>query len=408
MKVTHFVFISALVGSLTIGATFFFSPVSGILVDKLGLRCTTLVGGVLTTMGMFLSAYHTDNPFDPEKVSILCLTYGLMFGTGAALAYTPTLAILGHYFKKKLGIVNGFVTAGSSVFTFFMPAFLSHIEKNYGLKSCLHVMMIMSSFIIIFALVFKPLQPPQPKKAQKVNRSKCYNVLRSIINFDNWKRKKYVIWAVSIPVALFGYFVPYVHIGKFIEEKFPDENKHLPLMCIGIASGAGRLLFGWISDLPGVNRILLQQISFYFIGIATIFVPLTEQYWVLLIIVLAMGLFDGCFISLLGPIAYDLCGAHGAAQAIGFLLGLCSFGLTAGPPIAGEIYDNTKSYQIPFILAGIPPIIGASLMFIIRCVSDDKILPNNSLKEAEPLQVMPQIGWDEGEHSIKNKNKNFN
>jgi MFS transporter, MCT family, solute carrier family 16 (monocarboxylic acid transporters), member 10 len=74
---------TALVGSLTIGATFFFSPVSGILVDKLGLRRTTLVGGILTTAGMFLSAYHTNDPFDPQKVTILCLTYGLMFGTGA-------------------------------------------------------------------------------------------------------------------------------------------------------------------------------------------------------------------------------------------------------------------------------------------------------------------------------------
>jgi MCP family monocarboxylic acid transporter-like MFS transporter 10 len=294
------------------------------------------VGGILTTAGMFFSAYYTSDPFVPENVTILCFTYGLMFGTGAALAYTPSLAILGHYFKKKMGIVNGFVTAGSSVFTFMMPPFLTYIEETHGLKHCLHTMMIMSSFVILFAFVYKPLQPPPPKKPQKLNRSRCYNVMRSVINFDNWKRKKYVIWAISIPVSLFGYFVPYVHIGKFIEEKFPQENKNWPLMCIGITSGIGRLIFGYISDLPRVNRIFLQQISFYFIGLMTIFVPLTEDYKILLIIVLALGLFDGCFVSLLGPVAYDLCGAHGAAQAIGFLLGLCSFGLTAGPPIAGK------------------------------------------------------------------------
>lgn len=323
-----------------------------------------------------------------------------MFGSGAALAYTPTLAILGHYFKKKMGIVNGFVTAGSSVFTFLMPSFLTYIEETYGLKTCLHTMTIMSSFVILFAIVYKPLQPKPQKKPAKINKSKCYNVLRSVINFDNWKRKKYVIWAISIPVALFGYFVPYVHIGKFISEKFPEENKNWPLMCIGITSGIGRLLFGWISDLKGVNRILLQQISFYFIGLMTILVPLTEDYKILLIIVLALGLFDGCFISLLGPIAYDLCGPHGAAQAIGFLLGLCSFGLTAGPPIAGEIFDSTQSYQIPFILAGIPPIIGATMMFLIRFVSDEKMKKSDEFKEAQPLQSMPKIAWDEGDDCL--------
>lgn len=192
------------------------------------------------------------------------------------------------------------------------------------------------------------------------------------------------------------YFVPYVHIAKFIKDKFPNESTNLPLMCLGITSGLGRLIFGYISDLPRVNRILLQQISFYFIGLMTIFVPLTDDYHILLIIILALGLFDGCFISLLGPIAYDICGSHGAAQAIGFLLGLCSFGLTAGPPIAGELYDlSSNSYTLPFVLAGLPPLIGASMMFFIRCVKEDRKV-RNEVKEAQPLQAIPQIAWDKG------------
>ena len=30
-----------------------------------------------------------------------------------------------------------------------------------------------------------------------------------------------------------------------------------------------------------------------------------------------MGLFDGCFITMIGPIAYDICGPNGAGQGIG-------------------------------------------------------------------------------------------
>lgn len=342
---------------------------------------------------MFLSSYFVD---DEDNTTKLCLTYGIMFGTGAALAYTPTLAILGHYFKRYLGVVNGFVTAGSSVFTAIMPGFLTLIEKHYGLKRCLQMMTFMLSFVILFAFIYKPLQPPPPVKPRKVGRSQCYNVTRSIINFDNWKKKRYIIWAVAVPIALFGYFVPYVHIGKFIQEKFPGYNHNMALVCIGFSSGLGRLLFGWISDRPGVNRILLQQISFFFIGIMTMCLPLTGNFGMLLVICLSLGLFDGCFISLLGPIAYDICGPHGAAQAIGFLLGLCSFGLTAGPPLAGKLYDATHSYTLPFIIAGIPPIVGATAMFFIRCVNEEK--PNrHDFKEQQPFQNLPQIAWDKGE-----------
>ena len=69
-------------------------------------------------------------------------------------------------------------------------------------------------------------------------------------------------------------------------------------------------------------------------------------YEILIVISLCMGLFDGCFISLLGPIAFDICGQKDAAQAIGFLLGMCSIPLTIGPPIAGLIYDHTGNVLV--------------------------------------------------------------
>ena len=37
----------------------------------------------------------------------------------------------------------------------------------------------------------------------------------------------------------------------------------------------------------------------------------------LLIFCCIMGLFDGCFITMMGPIAFDICGPAGAGQAIG-------------------------------------------------------------------------------------------
>lgn len=73
----------------------------------------------------------------------------------------------------------------------------------------------------------------------------------------------------------------------------------------------------------------------------TMLLTVTPSFTILLLISLSMGLFDGCFISLLGPIAFDICGREGATQAIGFLLGMCSIPLTVGPPIAGLIYDHT-------------------------------------------------------------------
>lgn len=72
-------------------------------------------------------------------MEVLYVTYGLLYGIGASLAYTPSLAILGHYFKKYLGLVNGIVTAGSSCFTMFMPYIVDHLLVKFGLDNCLRL-----------------------------------------------------------------------------------------------------------------------------------------------------------------------------------------------------------------------------------------------------------------------------
>ena len=59
--------------------------------------------------------------------------------------------------------------------------------------------------MMLASLTFKPLHPtPKPTSTA--------NAVSQLINVDNWNNKKYVVWALAIPSALFGYFVPYVHI----------------------------------------------------------------------------------------------------------------------------------------------------------------------------------------------------
>ncbi|XP_021937048.1 monocarboxylate transporter 10 isoform X2 [Zootermopsis nevadensis] len=373
---------ASLVGSLAIGSTFFFSPLAGIITDRIGIRWTTFVGGAMASGGMLLSSFS-------NSVEFLYLTYGVLFGVGASLAYTPSLVILGHYFKRYLGVVNGFVTAGSSVFTIVMPYALAFLLKTVGLEATMLFMSALIAVIMACALLFKPLPganiPPSPSRTSRLYKHGVWSCVRNVINVDIWKKKKYVIWALAVPSALFGYFVPYVHMLKLVEDNFKDGDGKILVMCLGITSGLGRLIFGKIADIPRVNRIFLQQISFILIGVLTMLLTVTNKFELLVVIALFMGLFDGCFISLLGPIAFEICGQKGATQAIGFLLGLCSIPLTVGPPIAGLIYDHTKSYTLPFLLAGIPPIVGALILFLVCCVPEEdtcKRQPSLCLVEA--------------------------
>lgn len=65
-------------------------------------------------------------------------------------------------------------------------------------------------------------------------------------------------------------------------------------------------------------------------------IPLCNIFGGLIAVCLLMGLFDGCFICIMAPIAFELVEAKDVSQAIGFLLGLMSVPMTVGPPIAGN------------------------------------------------------------------------
>jgi MCP family monocarboxylic acid transporter-like MFS transporter 10 len=151
-------------------------------------------------------------------VEFLYLTYGILFGVGASLAYTPSLVILGHYFKKYLGVVNGFVTAGSSVFTIAMPYALDFLLKTVKLEATMICMSALTAVIMSCALLFKPLPGSSvisSDQSPRFYKRSLWRQVKSAINTDIWRKKKYVIWALAVPSALFGYFVPYVHMVSF-------------------------------------------------------------------------------------------------------------------------------------------------------------------------------------------------
>lgn len=134
-------------------------------------------------------------------------TYGIVFACGCSFAYQPSLVILGHYFKKRLGLVNGIVTAGSGIFTITLPFILSGLLEKVGLQNTLRVLCILMFVLIIAGFSYKPLLPAKPSEPHTTGFS-----LGRIFNMNIWKSVGYRIWAFGIPAALYGYYVPYVHL----------------------------------------------------------------------------------------------------------------------------------------------------------------------------------------------------
>lgn len=139
----------------------------------------------------------------------LYFTYGVVFACGCSFSYQPSLVILGHYFKRRLGLVNGIVTAGSSIFTIVLPFVLSGLLARAGLQNTMRVLCVLLFVLMLAGFTYKPLLPAQAAGAAAGRRCPPAN---QVFNFNIWKSVGYRIWAFGIPAALYGYFVPYVHL----------------------------------------------------------------------------------------------------------------------------------------------------------------------------------------------------
>lgn len=343
------VFRTAWVNSLSMGMIFFCSPVVSVFTNIYGCRKVAVVGAAVAFVGLLSSSFVS-------TLGPLYFTYGILFGCGCSFAYQPSLVILGHYFKKRLGLVNGIVTAGSSLFTVTLPFLLTVLVNKLDLDGTFRILCIFLFVLFLAGFTYKPLVFSAKESPAK-----------KIFNFSIFKVPSYRIWALGIPVGLFGYFIPYVHLLKHVKERIDqDVHDETLLLCLGITSGVGRLLFGRIADyIPGAKKVYLQVISFFFIGLMSMMIPLCNSFGGLIAVCLLMGLFDGCFISIMAPIAFELVGAQRVSQAIGFLLGFMSVPMIVGPPLAGILRDHLGTYDVAFYLAGVPPLIGGAVLCFI-------------------------------------------
>ena len=144
------------------------------------------------------------------------------------------------------------------------------------------------SVLILCAFSFVPVLTHHSAPTVE-NSSKCLRIVQSLLYLPNWRNKKFVVWTLAIPIALFGYFVPYVHLPMFATmiplDSDPQRNGEKAsqlIMCIGVSSGLGRLVSGFLADRPLIrrdgNRILLQQVSFLSIGVCTMLLTVAQMF----------------------------------------------------------------------------------------------------------------------------------
>ncbi|KAH8360753.1 hypothetical protein KR084_006941 [Drosophila pseudotakahashii] len=187
-----------------------------------------------------------------------------------------------------------------------------------------------------------------------------------MMNFSLLKDVIFVIFSVSNFCTSIGFNVPYLYVAAYAETLNLTKSQASYLIAtIGVANTVGRIILGYISDKPWVNRLLVYNVCLTACGICTAMVPLCHDFQSLAFYCIAFGFTIGAYVGLTSVILVDLLGLDKLTNAFGLLLlfqGIASF---IGPPIGGWMYDLTDSYAPAFLMAGLMIAISGVVMFAI-------------------------------------------
>ncbi|XP_067941068.1 monocarboxylate transporter 14-like [Watersipora subatra] len=171
------------IASLFIGIPLISGPIAGLFVTQYGCRRAAIMGGLITSVGMFISSFAS-------SIEMLTITYGVLAGFGLAFIYVPASVIPSFWFEKKRSLVTGIAVAGSGLGTFAIAPLVEYLRREYGWRGTMLVMSGITLNLVVFGSLFKEAPEtsdslgPQNEGMVRVNSLSSLSSLESLENHD--------------------------------------------------------------------------------------------------------------------------------------------------------------------------------------------------------------------------------
>ncbi|CAH1140241.1 unnamed protein product [Phyllotreta striolata] len=210
-------------------------------------------------------------------------------------------------------------------------------------------------------------------KAKRDYAGGCSRMLKELVDVELMKDPVFITIALSNFLGFVGLYVPFVYIGGAAKEDGVDELKRpLLISIIGISNTVGRIVCGFIGDMPKVNTLLVNNICLLVLGISMGAMAFCHAFYSYAIAAFIYGTAMSGFISLTSILLVEFLGLEKLTNAFGNLILFRGTGSLLGPPLAGFIIKSSGYMQC--FLAGCAFFaVSAGISFAIPFVQRTKL-----------------------------------
>src|SRR5579864_586242 len=338
-------------------------PVEGWLVDRIGPRLLTVVGGVLIGVAWVMSA-------QVKTLGELLFWYGVVGGIGGGIIYGATIATALKWFPDKRGLTAGLVAAGFGAGAALSVAPIENVINHAGWRAAFLQFGILQGVVVILAALFLQA-PPESFKVAEIVKKVSRNVRQAAVDSTPGQMLRTPhFWVMYIMMVLVGGggLMATAQLGPIAKSAGVDQVKLLwgltalvlALQIDRVLNGITRPIWGWISDRIGRENAMF--IAFGLQGFAIL--------WLLSLLknpvgfVVASGaafFFWGEMYSLFPATVGDLYGRKYAATNYGLMYTAKGVASIWAGPVAAMMFEAQRSWTTVFYLAAAANFVAAAM-----------------------------------------------
>jgi len=353
---------------------------AGIQMKKVGPRPIVIIGGLVMGSGYILGSFLGTSFI----VQFICI--GIINGAGLGLAYVVPIAVCIKWFPDMKGYIAGLAVAGfgfgATIWVKVGGSWFALVE-NLGVQT---VFFYYGIAFIVMVLVgsrwmvdppkgYVPagyIPPESQESANSGNRSNDYHWQKMLGEVPFW-----IIWLIFIFGSMAGLMV----IGSInlfgidtlksfgMEVTAASAVAGTAMAWYAIFNGLGRIAWGSICDKIGPKYSIFVMSFIQGLLMLTFFKMGTTPL-MLIVYASAIGFNFGGNFALFPTTTAVLFGSKNVGSNYPFVFTAYGIAGIAGPILAGFVRDNTGSFLMAFIPAGIVCFSGAVLALTLKPPKD--------------------------------------
>lgn len=315
--------------------------------DRVGPVRVSAAGGALLGLGYILASFTHSLPW-------LYLTYGVMGGIGVGLGYICPISACGRWFPDKKGLATGVAVAGFGAGSLLFSPLATRVISVWGWRPAFMGMGIL--FILVIAGMSRFIKNPPEGWEPPDSVAKLKNIpLKKAADLE-WRamvrtKQFWKLWTLFVLGASSGLMI-IGHLAAHIQEiGFTPDLAAVVVGILALTNGAGRILWGMISDRFGASKVLTGALLM--LGSAMISFVWSNSLPGIVVTALATGMGFGGLISLFPILSAENFGARNLGINYGILFSAYGVAGLVGPIFGAAIFDTYGDYRAAFIGAGI-------------------------------------------------------